>query len=753
MGSFGLYLSSPSSAAPARPTAVPELSSAAHHKALNKMLLVAAENSLEELVAVVEEHLDTFNEVNVSTALNRLSRCWAKQQQQDSPECRLHSAQLHRRLSKAVHNLEGCLTKDIERYRPWALSSSVQALAKLGMGGPEVCRAVERRVVSVGLNGFVPQQLSRIVWACAKIGHGSATLFEAVAAEAAGCIHDFNPHDLTSTAWAFSTLEHRSPALFDAIAKVVAARSRELAPQALTNMVWSFARNDHAAPEMFDAVAAAAVACIDDFTTQGLANIAWSFANAGHSSPLLFDTIACASVGRIHQFSSQALANIMWAFATANHSAPRLLNAVAQQVEGSASRHSPHSLCNIVWAFAKLGHPSPPLFQVVAQHAVSGVSLYRPQGLVTTVWSFATLKHHSPALLDAVADMAVASMDRMGPLELTNLAWAYATLEHPSQKLFDSVGNAAACSIKCFTNQGLANTAWAFSSLRHCHPPLFSAICHEVVVSRRSQDLSALQLSCLLLAFARLAELAPGLVDATMARVDQIDPAEVGLQARANILYALALLNRLDGPTLWRLASPLAERRAELTEEARVQLFQCCLAVAQRDGEAAAVAAVAVELLGPELYKEARKSWASMVDITVESQLHSQVFSAICRSLKPSPTACWSEHLTADTMFSVDVMLELEDGRRVAVEVDGPSHFSSNRPFKALGHTLFRRQLLEGEGRAAAVVAVPFYEWYELKGAADEEDRYLQAKLRGFLPAIIDGTAPGGTTNSECTKL
>ena len=78
--------------------------------------------------------------------------------------------------------------------------------------------------------------------------------------------------------------------------------------------------------------------------------------------------------------------------------------------------------------------------------------------------------------------------------------------------------------------------------------------------------------------------------------------------------------------------------------------------------------------------------------------------------------------------LAVDVLVRLPDGRAVAVEVDGPSHFCADDPKRPLGHTRLKRRLLEHAGLEA--VSVPYYEWDRIPHwSSMERERYLQRKL------------------------
>jgi hypothetical protein len=65
---------------------------------------------------------------------------------------------------------------------------------------------------------------------------------------------------------------------------------------------------------------------------------------------------------------------------------------------------------------------------------------------------------------------------------------------------------------------------------------------------------------------------------------------------------------------------------------------------------------------------------------------------------------------------------------QVAVEVDGPLHFSANLPYMPLGHTLLRNRLLRARG--VQLVCVPYYRWNALQGAVARQ-QYLAGLLAG----------------------
>jgi hypothetical protein len=81
------------------------------------------------------------------------------------------------------------------------------------------------------------------------------------------------------------------------------------------------------------------------------------------------------------------------------------------------------------------------------------------------------------------------------------------------------------------------------------------------------------------------------------------------------------------------------------------------------------------------------------------------------------------EYTTADGLFSIDLAIT---DRRIALEFDGPSHFTTNT-LEPLGHTRLRDRLLSAMGWH--VVSIPFFDWGRLHNRPEQMDAYVQQRL------------------------
>jgi very-short-patch-repair endonuclease len=80
------------------------------------------------------------------------------------------------------------------------------------------------------------------------------------------------------------------------------------------------------------------------------------------------------------------------------------------------------------------------------------------------------------------------------------------------------------------------------------------------------------------------------------------------------------------------------------------------------------------------------------------------------------------EYITADGLFSIDLAIL---DRRIALEFDGPSHFTTNT-LEPLGHTRLRERLLSAMGWH--VVSIPFFEWDRLH-QTEQRDAYVGRRV------------------------
>ena len=86
-------------------------------------------------------------------------------------------------------------------------------------------------------------------------------------------------------------------------------------------------------------------------------------------------------------------------------------------------------------------------------------------------------------------------------------------------------------------------------------------------------------------------------------------------------------------------------------------------------------------------------------------------------------TSLGISHVCEDTRWQMSVDIYIPD-RRIAIEAEGPSHFTRNT-HQPLGHTAFKHRLLRAMG--CKVLSIDVLDWDTLKGRADQAKFLLAA--------------------------
>ena len=433
-----------------------------------------------QILRTIELHVETFNEVNLATALHRLAKVSPR-----PPDKRAVCADPRLAL------LEACALDKIRGFSPQQLSNSAWALATLGRLALPLLEAIEAQACE-RMPEFNSQDLSNTIWAFARLNHKPRQLMRAVAAEAQRKLRDFNPQGMANTLWAFATLAHfgeQHPALMQAVAGEALRKMHLFNPQNLANTAWAYARvGHHPGAVVLEAVAHHSAQQLSSFKPQEMANLIWAFAKLGHRSELFQAQLASAAAEKLPLFNPQNLANTVWAFATLLAGQPpspaerRFVALMLPRTANCLPEFSQQGLSNTMWALAKLEiSPGEELLARVAEQAAERISSFSPQGFVNLAWAFAVFGAYPPRLWVAVAVQATSKVHHLTAQDIASLTWAAAVFRQaaPPEEtaaLVDLLAPAAVNKLPYFSSQGLGDIIWALAALNHADTVPFRAL-------------------------------------------------------------------------------------------------------------------------------------------------------------------------------------------------------------------------------------------------------------------------------------
>ncbi|KAL4631767.1 hypothetical protein ACB092_04G002300 [Castanea dentata] len=331
------------------------------------------------------------------------------------------------------------------------------------------------------------------------------------------------------------------------------------------------------------------------------------------------------------------------------------------------------------------------------------------QGISNISWALSKIGGELLYLseMDRVAEVALTKVSDFNSQNVANVAGAFASMQHSASELFSELSKRASDIIHTFQEQELAQVLWAFASLHEPVDPLLESL--DDVFKNASQfkfcedsnldsnkDLDSDQaLRSPVLNFNR----------------DQL----------GNIAWSYAVFGQMERnffSHLWRTLSHFEEQRIseqyreDIMFASQVHLVNQCLKLEYSHLQLSLRSALEDKI------SHARKT--KRFNTKTTSSFQKQV-----ARLLVSTGLDWVLEYVVDG-YTLDAVLV---DKKVALEIDGPTHFSRNTG-APLGHTMLKRRYITAAGWK--VYSLSNQEWDELQGSSEQLD-YLREILKDHL--------------------
>ena len=487
-----------------------------------------------------------------------------------------------------------------------------------------------------------------------------------------------------------------------------------------------------------------AVARRGSFDARSLAITAWAFAKCKHGGLGLYSQLArhWISASLLESSTARDVSTMLWALASAanlSHELTRLTGASASvKGSGTIDSNAAGPLSDFLMARdAAFGASVDRLIALAERSADRGGgirygSAFQPHDVAQVLWSFGKVYAHHPSKIEkgmhrlfaAMEPVATGMADKFSSQGLCNVAWAYAVVRHPAGRMLERFECVAVTQIK---KQG------ALDAERKC---------------LSGGEWTFLNIANLLYAFATLGYVVgedSELLEVASARLEALymDPAaEISPQSLANAVWSFAVMGFYNLDILREAMNVVTDGAAfpgsGVTLEHFSQLYFACLSLqkelerSNRGGSAASEDDMSapiddVSALLDDGLKIMREGTLSLLAINSEyfdtklGQSHVQVIECLQRkNLCFEIEYVLAEGITCDIAFP---------DARVAVEVDGPSHYLYGTN-ELTGKAHFKRRILELLGWTCCTV--PYTEWGQLTSP-----RRRSEYLDGILPPSL----------------
>ncbi|KAK9844941.1 hypothetical protein WJX74_008931 [Apatococcus lobatus] len=463
-----------------------------------------------------------------------------------------------------------------------------------------------------------------------------------------------------------------------------------------------------------------------------LTNIIWGLASLGetYKTSGMYSLIAKQIQEVQHELKLEETINTLWALAWASADQKSMFHETLEffakrAIATEMADYPARTVSTFIWTFAHLNYRDSRILQVAAGRLAEVCSDMSTQSVANTIWAMGTLGFYHKRALAALSEQVKEHIDKFRGMEISSLLVGLSKLAYIDHELMEVLDHACAThpDMKAGHIQMMVNSLWSFTSLRWYPERSLQRLLDALYKS--VSRMKSVELCNTLWACARLGH-HPGeaMLSAMDTRIQQLldENKLVHPSGAPTCIWSLTVLQAVSLPCYQRLADWMASQTLDSLQMQGLHTLSQALLTAKLESAGSPLA------MAPSIQDLVLMLRRKLTSITKMSGSHRSMAVILIAM------GIWhaSEAVVEDGQFSVDIKL-LGNAEKVAIEFDGPYHFTVNLQ-QPMGSTLLRRRTMRALGWT--LISVPFYHWHSLLTVPDKAAYlYVILEKAGVMPA------------------
>eukprot|EP00474_Spongospora_subterranea_P003022 CRZ03480.1 hypothetical protein [Spongospora subterranea] len=395
---------------------------------------------------------------------------------------------------------------------------------------------------------------------------------------------------------------------------------------------------------------------------------------------------------------------------------PALLESLTTRAAQIADTLNEHHVSNVLWSVARATRPPREGdLSVVHDRAVAIAGTFTSEGIVNCLHAFSKISSlRNPASIAIFKKIALLRIADFRPGEITAMLSSLSACNELDQQFAGATIDPLMYLIPEMSSEERVVTVWAFISSGHDHLPLFSLIIASLeshIPQMEPKVLSNLVWAGAFGSIPDLVRLAPSMAN----RAVDLSSSSSCAQMTSIMLWSLAVLDSDDIPpetmrSLWQnMLNMISDLDMYPSDRLDFLLSQIWLSSLWTEIRFPNLLSSINQDQLPDLLLKSRESMTKVPCplVSAKEQLFQQDVTSVVRKVVGDRN-CLVEVQCPATGYLIDIVCdECSDGnKRIAIEVDGPTHFIGTR---LTGASLLKTRLLENAGWK--VVRVSYLDW------------------------------------------